>query len=161
MYIFGEMISLLSISIEIYERRCKTYKSILQLGLIRYSLQAVAYLLLGGFNGMIITFMAIIRHLFLYKKKFTGKIVWIWIFISAVLNLYFANCLIDLFPFVATLQFTFMIKRQNSKSLKYAQMINTFIWSIYHIAYNTYIYFLFDVLLNIITVVRLKKGVDD
>ena len=105
--------------------------------------------------------MAIVRHLFLYQKKFTGKVILIWIIISAGLNLYFANGLVDLFPFVATLQFTFMVKEQNGKSLKIAQIVNTFIWSIYHIGHRTYVYLLFDILLTIITIIRLKKGVDD
>ncbi len=105
--------------------------------------------------------MAVIRHLFMYNKKFTKKVVAIWLTISVCINFYFANTLTDLFPLIATIQFTFMAKKQNTLWLKYAQIVNTLIWSIYHIAHITYIYLLFDIILLIVSIVRILKGVEE
>lgn len=157
----GNLLSILSSSMEAYERNIKTYDKSIRFGVIRYVVQAFAYLLLGGINGVIITIMAIIRHLFMYRKKFTGKVIVIWIIISAALNLYFASTLTDLFPFIATIQFTIMVRKQNILALKWAQIINSAIWVVYQIAIGAYIYMIFDIILIIITLIRLQKGVEE
>ncbi len=159
--IIGEILSLISASTEVYERGARTYKKSIEIGVIRYSIQLLAYAFLGGINGMIITLMALVRHLFMYYKKFTGKVVMIWIILCAAMSLYFASTLADLFPFIATIQFTLMVKKQNVTSLKYAQIVNTLIWSVYHISHRTYVYLLFDIVLIITSAIRLKKGVAD
>lgn len=143
------------------ENGCKTYKKTVKISIIRSAIQTLAYAFLGGFNGVIVSMMAIVRQIFLYQKKFTDTIVAVWILASAIINIAFANSLADLFPFVGTVQFTLMVKKQDTISLKYATFINTLIWSVYHIAHRTYVYLLFDVISTIIVVVRLKKGVKD
>lgn len=161
MKFLGECLSILSASLEAYERGCKTYKKSIIVGLIRYSIQAVSYIFLGGINGVIITFMAIVRSILMYHKKFSGIVIGIWISFSVAINLYFASAIADIFPLIATLQFTFMAKKQNALWLKIAQIINALIWSVYHVYHKTYIYLLFDVILTIIGIVRILKGVED
>jgi len=80
MKIIGEALSIISSLMETYERAQKTYKKSLKVGILRYIVQAIAYLLLGGINGLIITVMAIIRGFLMYYKKFNGWIVTVWIF---------------------------------------------------------------------------------
>lgn len=157
----GEILSVISTTMECYERSVKTYKKSIITGIMRYIVQALAYIFLAGINGAIITIMALIRYIFMYKKKFTGKVIYIWVIISITINIYFANVITDLFPLIATLQFTFMVRKQNTLSLKYAQIINSLIWSVYHIANRTYVYLVFDIILSIITIIRIKKGVED
>ncbi len=157
----GEILSLLSSSMEAYERGTKTYKKSIQIGIVRFIVQAFAYALLGGINGVIITLMALVRHLFMYNKKFTGKVMIIWIIISAILNIYFAGSIADMFPFIATIQFTLMVKKQNAIKLKWAQNVNSMIWAVYHVAHMTYVYMIFDIILISIGLIRIKKGVED
>lgn len=162
MHVLGELLSISSASVEIYERGCRTYRKSLAVGLVRYGLQLLAYVLLGGMNGAAVTFMAIIRQLFLWNKKFMGAVVWIWAGLSVFLNLYFARTLVDLLPLVATLQFTFMVKeQQNARGLKVAQVINTLIWGVYQFMHCTWVYLFFGMVLTMVTLVRLKRGVED
>lgn len=157
----GEILSMLSSSVEVVESSKKSYKSSVKIGIIRFIIQGLAYMFLGGMNGLIITIMALIRHILLYYKKFSGWIVWIWISISACMNLIVASRFTDLFPLIGTLQYTIMVKKQNTLWLKYAMLINTLIWSVYHIAHLTYIYLLFDVILLVVTIIRIRKGVEE
>lgn len=161
MKLMGELLSLLSNMMAVKENNSKTYKNTVKISIMRSIIQTFAYLLLGGINGMIISMMAIVRQVFLYYKKFTGKIVGVWILASAVINIYFASAFTDLFPFAATVQFTLMAKGQTTKSLKYATIINTLIWSVYHIAHNTWINLCFDVILVTVGIIRLGLGVED
>jgi len=54
-----------------------------------------------------------------------------------------------------------MAKKQNVLWLKYAQIINSFIWSVYHISLHSYAYITFDIILIVIGIIRIKRGVDD
>ena len=157
----GEILSLISSTTEVYERSLKGYKKSIKMGVARYLIQVLAYLFLGGINGVIITLMAIVRHLLMYWKKFSGAVLYTWMAISIVINIYFMSDIADLFPLMATLQFTFMVRKQDARSLKYAQIINSLIWSVYHVAHRTYVYIVFDVILISIAAIRIKKGVED
>lgn len=73
----GEILSMISASVEVVESSKKSYKSSVKIGIIRFVIQGLAYMFLGGMNGLIITVMALIRHILLYYKKFSGWVVWI------------------------------------------------------------------------------------
>lgn len=158
--IIGQTLSLISSSIEVYERGIKTYKKSIFVGVIRYIIQALAYMLIGGINGVIITLMAIVRHLFMYNKKFTSKVMCLWLAVSAILNIYFASSVVDMFPFIATVQFTLMVRKQNAVVLKWAQVINSGIWIIYNVAHQMWVYTIFNVILVAVGLIRIKKGVE-
>lgn len=155
--IFGEVLSLGSSSLELYERGVKTYKKSIVVGLIRYTIQALAYICLGGINGAIVTIMAIIRHGLMYYKKFTTKAFVIWITCSIIVNLMFVKELKDFIPLIGTLQFSLMAKKQNILWLKYAQIVNSVIWIIYHILNKNYVYFVTSIILIIIGLVSIFK----
>lgn len=156
----GEFLSFTSSVIEIGERGAKTYKRSMKIGFVRYLIQACAYLLLGGINGFIVTMMAFIRQIFLYQKKFTSKVILVWIFISGVINIIFASSFLDLFPFAATIQFTVMCRKQNTLSLKWAGLVNTVIWLVYHISQRNYVYLFFAVVVILTTAIRILRGVE-
>lgn len=161
MKIYGELISMISSVLEVYERGLKSYKKSIKVGILRYICQFISLVLLGGINGAIVSVMAIIRSIFMYNKKFTNTVMVLWIGASVAIHSYFAVSLVDFVPLVATLQFTIMAKGQNAKSLKLAQVINTAIWITYHISYQTYTYLIMDVILLVVSVARLIKGTDD
>ena len=73
--IIGEALSIVSTMLELYERSLKTYKKSIRTSIVRYVIQDTAQMLLVSFNGAVVTLMAIVRYLFMYKKKFAGKII--------------------------------------------------------------------------------------
>ena len=78
-----------------------------------------------------------------------------------LINLYFAESITDLFPLIATLQFTLMAKKQAALSLKWAQLVNTAIWFVYHIMHRNYIYTISSIVLLVLTIIRIRKGVEE
>lgn len=161
MKLYGELISTIGSILEIYERGCKSYKKSMKVGILRYVCQFVAMLLLGGINGAIVAIMAIIRSIFMYRKKFTTKVMILWIGASVVIHSYFATSLVDFVPLLATIQFSIMARGQTAKSLKTAQVVNTAIWIVYHASYHAYVYMANSIILLIVGVVRLVKGTKD
>lgn len=158
--LIGELVSLFGSSIEVYERGIKSYEKSMRTGILRYAVQSISYLFLGGWNGLVITAMAIVRSLFMLKKRFTAGVMAAWLAVSGMISLYAAQGVADIFPFLATTQFTLMARKQNGPSLKKAQVINSMIWFVYHASHLTYVYMAVDVVLIIVGVLRLKKGVE-
>lgn len=65
-----------------------------------------------------------------------------------------------MFPFIATVQFTLMVRKQNAVVLKWAQVINSGIWIIYNVAHQMWVYTIFNVILVAVGLIRIKKGVE-
>lgn len=158
--LIGELVSLLGSSIEVYERGIKSYRKSMATGILRYTVQSVSYVFLGGWNGLVITAMAIIRSLFMLEKRFTTGVMVVWLAVSGAFSVYAAQGIADFFPFLATTQFTLMARKQDGGSLKKAQVANSAIWFVYHAAHLTYVYMVVDVILVIVGILRLKKGVE-
>ena len=143
--LIGNIISFAGCALMVYVGFIKEKRRILSVQCIQFSLQGIANFLLGGMSGVIANIVSILRNLAFAKFKNT---VWLKLFFIALqLVLSYkslANGLINWFPLLAAVLFTWFLDVKSEVHLKLVIIITQVLWLIYDFIHINYVAVAFD-----------------
>ena len=96
----------------------------------------IVNIVLAAYTALVISVVCFIRNILSYKNKLTKKITIILLIISIIVGLYANNLgVIGLLAVVASTSYTICIyTTKNEQQMRYASMVNMFLWFV-HDAY--------------------------
>ena len=161
--IVANIIALFASLIMVYTGCLKDKKQILFYQIFQFILFIISYLILGGYTGVIVCSLGIIRNLLCYYKKLKIPYIILLSSLCVILTIKFNTFgLIGLLPLIGVVLYTCFMNTDNVVKFKLL-IINAMILSgIYDIVVMSYTSAVFDILTaitNIVAIIKLKTHI--
>ncbi len=135
----------------------KTTKQILLLQTISFFFKTFHYYLLGGISGFLTSLISMVRNIIFYKIKENKLLTILFIIIYIVIAITTFKNIYTLLPALATITYTFIINKNNSKYLRYGMLLTSLTWLIYNIYIISYSGVIIQVIMLISTITAITK----
>lgn len=162
MLLLGNIFSLIGSICSFLSTKAKTYKNVLLIQSLDATFFTLSTLCLGGYSGVIVNFVAILRNLscaFFDLKKF---IKYVFIILTILLGLIFMDrAIYGFLPIIASSYYAItMLHTNDVYKLKKALIINNGLWLIYGIIIFDFVSIIFK-LISIISCMQFIKNKED
>ena len=122
-------------------------RQILLVQCVQFAIQGAAHLLLGASTGFVSSIVGIVRNLVFVRKENTGVLKLLFVLVQVAISLYVGvNGVVDWFPIIATVLFTWCLDTKSEVRLKLVMILAQFTWLVYDYVYMNYAACVFDCL---------------
>lgn len=156
-YYLAQVLSIIACIVLSLSCKQKTQKRVMILQSCETTISIIAVLLFGGYTGVIVLVVALIRNILVILGKASKISTAILVIISISLSIINARTLIDILPAIASAEYTIALYKKDIKTTKIAFAINATLWGIYKATLGAWIYVAFNVTNVIICIYEIAK----
>ena len=146
LFIIGEISSFLAATCLAKSTFGRTKKDIVKWQVVEQTFCLISNLSLGGYSGVIVNIVSLVRNILSIKGKFKKNLVLPFLLIIIIFGIIFNNHgWIGLIPLIATIEYTIVLGfYKKSQNVRLALAINSTLWAIYDFVIMSYPIFIMD-----------------
>ena len=149
-FIIAQILGLIGALLKIVSIQFKSKKKILLMFILVNLITGIELILLKGYTGALICFIAAIQTFINYiyvikNKKLPKFFIPIYVIISLIIGMYSYKELMDILPVICSMLYIASICQTKEKNLRILSFINISIWVVYNIYHMAYTDVLFKI----------------
>lgn len=161
-FVIAQVLGIIGTIVNIFSIQLKNKKDILFCFIVINFIFVLNLILLGGYTGAIVCFVAgvqtiIISMYELKNKKFPKLLIPVFLIVSIIFGSLTYKSLIDILPLFCSVTYTLSILQKKESNIRYLTLVNLLSWIIYDIfimAYTTILSDLFMIVSTLIAIIR-------
>lgn len=156
-YYLAQVLSLIACLMLSISCKQKTQKRVMIIQSCETTISIIAVLLLGGYTGVIVLTVALIRNILVIIDKTSKTSTAILVIISILLSIINAKTILDILPAIASAEYTIALYKKDVKITKIAFAINAALWGIYKATIGAWVYVAFNIVNVAICIYEISK----
>jgi hypothetical protein len=161
-YYIAQIIAVFAFIVVLISFWCRDRKKILGVQIGSSILYSVQYLLLGGYSGLGVNILGIIKSvIFVNKKENSKKFLIIFVIAYIIVGVLTWDSMISLFPIIGSLVYVIASFHDNPQYIRIGAIIASVFWIIYNVSVMAYVGCVTESILmvsNILAVIRMREA---